>query len=296
MALSVLTNISMLRGQHALGRAQGIVQQAAERLATGKRINRASDDPAGLIAADRLAAERSSLGGKISSSERELHMLGAREGALSVIEDLFHELDGLAHEAANSGALGAEERRGMQIQAEAIYKTIDHLIETASFNGKRVLADSTMVTVGSRTQVQGGLKVGDLGAVTRETVNADGETETTRYSLKDLFDGLNLEDGDVEKAAESIGGAREAITRLRAVNGTQIQSVETDVRVWGNRLDSLAEAESRIRDADYAKETAELIRGQMLTEAAITMMKFAAQIPRAALSLMPGYKQAPRLF
>ena len=296
MSLSINTNIPMVRGLHAFGRAQGIVRQAAERLSTGKRINRASDDPSGLIAADNLASERSALGGQISSSERALHALGAKEGALSVIEDLMHELDGLAHEAANGDAFSGEERAGMQLQAEAIYKTIDHLIETTTFNGKRVLADGSMVNVGSVTQVQEGLKIGDLGAVTREVVNDKGETVTESYSLKDLFGGLNFVDGDVEKAAESIGGAREAITRMRAGTGVQIQGVETDIRVWGSRMDKLAEAESAIRDADYAKETAELIRGQMLAEAAITMMKLAAQIPRSALRLMPGALSAPRLF
>lgn len=295
MGLSVITNIPMLRGQHALGRAQGIVAQAAERLATGKRINRAADDPSGLIAADNLAKERTHLGAQISSSERALHMLGAREGALSVIEDLFHELDGLVHEAANTGALGEGEREGLQIQAEAIYKTIDHLIQTSEFNGKKILADSTLVTVGGRTQVQAGLKVGDLGEVARQLEDENGEAYTETHSLKDLFGDLNLIDGDVEKAAESVDGAREAITRMRAETGVQIQRSETDIRVWENRMIELADAESQIRDADFAKETAELIRGHLLEQAAIAMLKFAAEIPKAALSLIPGVRDTPRL-
>lgn len=286
--ISIATNIPMLRGMRALDDAQGIVALAAERLATGKRINRASDDPAGLIAADNLRQERSELGGLISSSERYLHLLGAKEGALSVIEDLFHELDGLAREAANGDALAPEEREGLQVQAEAIYKTIDHLIETTSFNGKRVLADSMLINVGSTTKVQAGIKLGDLGAVTRETEDENGDTVSESFSLRDLFNDLSLDGGDEEKAVESIGAARKAITRLRAGTGVQIQQIETDIRVWGGRMEQIAEAESEIRDADFAKETAELIRGQLLEQAAIQMLKFAAEIPKAALSLMPG--------
>ncbi len=286
--ISVATNIPMLRGMRALDDAQGIVALAAERLATGKRINRASDDPAGLIAADNLRQERTELGGLISSSERYLHLLGAKEGALSVIEDLFHELDGLAREAANGDALAPEEREGLQVQAEAIYKTIDHLIETTSFNGKRVLADSMIINVGSTTKVQSGIKLGDLGSVTRETEDEDGELVAESFSLRDLFNDLSLDGGDVEKAVESIGAARKTITGMRAGTGTEIQQIERDISVWGGRMVSITEAESAIRDADFAKETANLIRGQMLEQAAIQMIKFAAEIPKAALSLLPG--------
>ncbi|MCB9838266.1 MAG: hypothetical protein H6813_02915 [Phycisphaeraceae bacterium] len=296
MTLSVRTNIPNLRAQHALGRAQGIVAQAAERLATGKRINRAADDPSGLIAADNLASERQELNGRISSSERQLHLLGAREGALSVIEDLFHELNGLALEAANGDALGEEEKRGLQIQAEAIYNTIDHLVQTASFNGKRILAESTLVTTGSTARVEAGLDISKLGVVTRETQTDSGETQTTTYSLKDLFGALNFVDGDVEKAAESIGSALDTITGLRAGNGVKIQQIERDVRVWGNRLNEVTDAESKIRDADFARETTELIRGQLLEQAAIEMLKVSAEIPKAALALLPGPRLSARLF
>jgi flagellin len=288
MTISVVTNMPMIRSINALGRAQGIVSQAAERLATGKRINRASDDPAGLIAADNMAKERSALGGQISSAEGQLGLLGAREGALSVIEDMLIELEGLSVEAANGDALSIEEREGLQIQAESIYKTIDFLIETTSFKGKRILADSSMVSFGSRTQVINGLKIGDLGGVSREVKNKQGETVTESFSLKNIFNDLNFVDGDVGLASESVGGARETITKMRAGIGVQIQRVESDVRVWGGRMDKLAEIESEIRDADFAQETANLIRGQMLEQAALAMMQVAAQIPKAALQLLPS--------
>ncbi len=296
MALSVVTNISMLKGIHSLGRAQGIISQAAERLATGKRINRASDDPAGMIAVTNIAAERSSLGGKISSAEREVHMLGATEGALSVIEDLFHELEGLTHEAANRDGFSEEEREAYQLQAEAIYKTIDNLVQTSTFNGKRILADSRLVSNGNSAQLVNGINVGNLGGVSRETENDLGETVTESFSLKDIFGDLSLVDGDIELAAESVSGARKFITRRRAEVGIRIQQTESDIRISGDRMDKLAEIESEIRDADYAEEVANLVRGQLLEQAAISMMKFAQQIPKAALSLLPGSGNFSRLF
>ena len=296
MPISVITNMPMIRGLNALGRAQGIVHQAAERLATGKRINRAADDPAGLIAADNLAHERAGLGGKISSAERELHMLGAREGALSVIEDLFHSLEGLVHEAASRDSYSEAEREGFQIEAESIYKTIEFLIETTTFNGKRVLADSTIISSGSSTQIFNGLNIGGLGAVSREVENEEGELVDEWFSLKNIFNDLNLVDGDVELAAESVSSARKTITKLRAGVGVRVNSIETDIRVMGARMDKLAEIESEIRDADFAEEIANLVRGQMLEQAAIAMLKFAAQIPRSALLLMPGIGTTPRLF
>ena len=296
MAISIVTNIPMIRSMNALGRAQGIVAQAAERLATGKRINRAADDPSGLIAADNMAMERAELGGKISSSERLLNLLGAREGALSVIEDLLIEMEGLTVEAANRDGFGDEEREGLQIQAESLYKTMEYLIETTTFGGKRILADSSMVSVGSSTEIINGLQIGEMGVVSREVENEEGDAVTEFFSLKNIFNDLNLVDGDIELAAESVGGAREAITRMRAGVGVKIRAVETDVRVWGGRMDKLAELESEIRDADFAEEIANMIRGQMLEEAAIAMMKVAAEIPKAAMLLMPRIGASPRLF
>lgn len=295
MALSVVTNISMLKGMHSLGRAQGIISQAAERLATGKRINRAADDPAGLIAADNLAKERASLGGQISSAEKAIHLLGAKEGALSVIEDLFHELEGLTHEAANRGALGEGEREAYQLQAEAIYKTIDRLIETSTYNGKKILSESTLFSNGSSAQLVNGINIRSLGGVSREVENEDGDLVTESFTLKDIFGELNLVDGDIELAAKSVSSAREFITAQRAGVGIQIRQYETDIRVSGERMDKLAEIESEIRDADFAEEIANLVRGQMLEQAAITMLSFAQQIPKAALNLLPGNGNVSRL-
>ena len=132
----IATSIPTIRGLGALRRADGIVHQAMERLATGKRINRASDDPAGMQIAEGLRFQQTTLNKRITGAEREIHRLGAQEGALSVMSDLAVELRGLTIQAASTGGLTEGEREAIFEQAASIIKSADFIANTSTFAGE----------------------------------------------------------------------------------------------------------------------------------------------------------------
>ena len=175
-----------------LTRMSAVMNTSMERLATGKRINRASDDPAGMVAAESMTAEQKSLQAQIEALDREEYRTGAREGAASVVSDLLVDLNGLALAASNTGGTTEAEREAMQLQADSILQTIDHISNTTRFNGEQVI---------------NGYTARAMGHVSADQQGPDGTTAS--YSLADLARGgrLNLIDGDFELAQKSIEAA-----------------------------------------------------------------------------------------
>lgn len=133
------TNISSLVAQKNLGRANDNLQVRLQRLATGLRINRGADDPAGLIAADRLRAELRGVEQGVKNSERASNVIATSEAALAEVSDLLSSIKALVVEAANSGAFSPEEVEANQLQIDSAIESITRISNTASFAGLKLL-------------------------------------------------------------------------------------------------------------------------------------------------------------
>lgn len=133
------TNISSLVAQKNLGRANNNLQVRLQRLATGLRINRGADDPAGLIAADRLRAELRGVEQGVKNSERASNVIATTEAALAEVSDLLSSVKALVVEAANSGAFSPEEVEANQLQIDSAIESITRISNTASFAGLKLL-------------------------------------------------------------------------------------------------------------------------------------------------------------
>jgi flagellin len=133
------TNISSLVAQKNLGRANENLQVRLQRLATGLRINRGADDPAGLIAADRLRAELRGVEQGVKNSERASNVIATSEAALAEVSDLLSSIKALVVEAANSGAFSPEEVEANQLQIDSAIESITRISNTASFAGLKLL-------------------------------------------------------------------------------------------------------------------------------------------------------------
>lgn len=246
----IATSIPTLRGLSAMRRADGIVNQALERLSTGKRINRASDDPAGAAAADGLRFQQTTLNKRITSAERQIHVFGAQEGALSVMSDLAIELRGLTVQAASTGGLTEGEREAIFEQAASIIKTADHIANTSTFAGEQILTGTSAKSLGF-TKVLSAMR-----------------------------------EGNFDEAGEAAEGAVESLATRRGGIGNRIRELESMMRVNQAELEAITGELSRVEDADFARETAELVRGQILKEAAIHTTKIAAENAQSVLMLL----------
>ncbi len=136
------TNVAALIAQHNLGRANQDLSVRLERLATGLRINRGADDPAGLIVSERLRAEISGIGKAIDNIERASNVIATGEASLQEANNLLNDIKGLVIEAANTGAFSDEEVQANQIQIDSAIESIARIANTTSFAGLKLLDGS----------------------------------------------------------------------------------------------------------------------------------------------------------
>lgn len=271
-----MTNHALLIGHRGLRDAQSIITQAAERLATGKRINRAADDPSGLIAADELSQQMAWIEGKLKGLDQREAVLGATEGALSVVGELLHELDGIVVQAANTGGLSEDELGALQSSADELIAAIDLIANTATFKGDKLFSSLFSTSRGRVT-------------ARAETDGDDATQESVQAFLGAIRSGgaLNLIDGDIEAAQQSVQSAIDGISARRAGIGAEIRhDIAAQRSTLLQELEQNAAAKSLIVDADLAAETASLMRGQILQQASISAILFARQNQSAALQLL----------
>ncbi|MBX3322280.1 MAG: hypothetical protein KF757_04745 [Phycisphaeraceae bacterium] len=241
------------------------MKQAIERLSTGKRINRASDDPAGMIVATNFKTEIKEIEKSIEAAERHNHYLAAKEGSLSVIADMMIELQGITVQASNRGALGQGELEALQQQANGILDGIDFIAATARFNGELLLER---------------LNAKDLGL--RRLVASDDDDEGESHPR--WF--MDLQWGDLEAIQKAVDSASSGVNLTRAGIGAMIQRNESNIRLSMNQLESLSSEVSRIEDADYAEEISKLVRAQVLREVGMRSLMIHRESAGRALGLI----------
>lgn len=269
---TITTTMIDLMSRHALSKSQAALARAMERLSTGRRINRASDDPAGLIASERFEARQHDLQRRIESLEYDNHRLAARDGALGVLSDMAVELDGLVVAAANTAGMSEAEREALQVEADSLVQGISHVVSISYFNGEQLL---------------GGYDASSLGALHTLAEGSGGE-ETVTTTLADLVTGgsINLLDGDLELAQRVVKKAVGQLSGARAAAGSRILSNESQIRASLAEFEGTAGALSGIRDADFAGEITALTRAQILEQAGIRTILMHRQNHARVLDLL----------
>ena len=258
-----ISNFSALTSGRIYNEMSAQMNHAMLNLTTGKKINRAADDPSGASAVTSLHMDQSRLRSTIKTDERELARLGAIDGAAGGVSELLGELNGLVVTAANSSGLSEEERTGINRQATSLVESINHAADTTTFGDDKQTIISALAAV----------KIGRV----------DGA------SLQDLADGrdLNLFNGDLEKAQKVIAKAVTDVSEFQAGVGTSTKQVESRVRSNLTALEANESTRSLIEDADIAEETSKLMRAQVLRQAAIFAMNmFRSTDSNSMLSLL----------
>ncbi|MEN6495691.1 MAG: flagellin, partial [Thermoguttaceae bacterium] len=154
------TNVSSLTAQKTLARSNASLQQALTRLSTGLRINSGKDDPAGLIASEVLRADMTSTSKAITNSQRANQMIATADSALGQVSSLMNDIRGLVSEAANTGAMSAEQIAANQLQIDSSLEAIDRISQVTQFQGKRLLDGSLdFITQGSDSSKISNIKI-----------------------------------------------------------------------------------------------------------------------------------------
>jgi flagellin len=278
--VGINTNSVELANRRSYDIATRAVNVSAERLATGKRINRASDDPAGSVLLSDLQFQELTIKSKLKKLDREEQWLGARDGQSSVLADLVLELKALTVQGANRAGLSEEEKASIQGQIDATLDGIVYVGTNARFLGEQVFQGFTLAS---------------LGGVAGGSADGSGGGSEVRYTLNDLRSGgkLNVRDRDVEQADKVVDAVVSAQASARAGFGLAAREIDTKRNSLLTELVGVKDLQSKIGDTDYFAETSNLVRNQVLQQAAIFTTQLAKSLQAKTVEqLLGGLKQA----
>lgn len=285
MAITLGTNIQSLQAQRRLGIATNQLGETYAKLSSGQRINKASDDAAGLAIADSLRADQRVASVAIRNANDGISSITIADSALGQIGSVLSRLAELSEQSAN-GVYSNTQRSALGNEFIALGSEIERIANTTEFNGVALLSGGSQVTLqvgfdsASTSQISFSGVTGTLAGL--------GLAGTAKSALAFSIMGATTE-GSQSAARNALDAVNAAITSLASTRGN-LGAVESRLRVSINNLEvareNFAAAESRIRDVDVASEAAELTRLGILQQAASSVLAQANQQPGLALSLL----------
>ncbi|EGR0299348.1 flagellin [Vibrio parahaemolyticus] len=376
MAITVNTNVAALVAQRHLTSATDMLNQSMERLSSGKRINSAKDDAAGLQISNRLQSQMRGLDVAVRNANDGISIMQTAEGAMNEVTNIMQRMRDLSLQSAN-GSNSQAERTALQEEVTALNDELNRIAETTSFGGRKLLngtfgkssfqigaASGEAVQIELKSMRTDGLDMGGFSYVaqgradsdwqvkenandlTMSFINRSGETEKIQINAKagdDIEELATYINGQTDKVTASVnekgqlqifmagedtagtisfsgdlaselgmslkgydavnnlnittvGGAQQAVAVLdtamkfvdsqRAELGAYQNRFNHAINNLDNIHENLAASNSRIQDTDYAKETTQMVKQQILQQVSTTILAQAKQAPNLALTLL----------
>ena len=306
MAVYVNTNVSSLNGRRYLNNVQTQLTTTYQRLSAGMRINSAKDDAAGLQIADRLTTQINGLNQGNRNTNDGIALAQTIEGALDETSSMLQKIRTLAVQSAN-GTNTADDRKAIDTEAKALQDEITRIANQTKFGGKTLLVGTTKGAIYNTAAAGGGAGGGVTGSKGKLTLqvganNGDEisfEVGNMRFSkIVSAANGqtanIGFSDGKIVLGtASKAKAAIELMDKMIAVVDSQrsglgaIQNrLESSIRNQSNVAANQSDARSRIRDADFAEESANLSQQSIIQQAATSMLMQANSRPQLALSML----------
>jgi len=244
-------------GLRTLAQNQDQVAQSLERLSTGKRINRASDDPTGVVAAEGFKSRIYAIKSELKAFNQTESYLGAKEGGLSVISERVIELNSLVVQAANKAGNSQEEQDALALEIDSVVNSIDFIAANTTFKGRSVLSEYSSGSI------------------------AEGLTSLAT---------LAFEDPEAAQRVAQEGVDRVALTR--GAIGNQLNEIDSKRSILNEELENITGSLSSIEDTDFAAEASKLVRAQILEQATIMTIDVNRQSAQQVLGLLKDATQA----
>ncbi|RIW00419.1 flagellin [Vibrio harveyi] len=376
MAITVNTNVAALVAQRHLTSATDMLNQSMERLSSGKRINSAKDDAAGLQISNRLQSQMRGLDVAVRNANDGISIMQTAEGAMNEVTNIMQRMRDLSLQSAN-GSNSKTERTALQEEVSALNDELNRIAETTSFGGRKLLngsfgksafqigaASGEAVQVELKSMRSDGIEMGGFSYIANGRASSDwqvkdganelsmsfnnrfGETETIQINAKagdDIEELATYINGQTDKVTASVnekgqlqlfmageetsgtlsfsgdlaselglqlkgydavdniditsvGGAQQAVAVLDTAM-KYVDSHRAELGAYQNRFnhainnldnihENLAASNSRIQDTDYAKETTQMVKQQILQQVSTSILAQAKQAPNLALTLL----------
>lgn len=280
MALTVNTNIASLNAQRNLLGSQNELNTALQRLSTGLRLNSARDDAAGLFVAEQITADIRGLNQAARNAQDGISLGQVAEGALGEIANNLQRIREIAVQSAN---VTVQDRTGLQQEVDQLTQEISRIVSTSQFNGTDLLSGAAATLT---------FQIGQDGTASNQvsitTTNLASSASISAFNANLSATGTV----NVSSQAASSGALAALDTSINTVSSTRatfgaIQNrFEAVISNLTNTSENLSAARSRIVDADFAAETANLTRAQIIQQAGVSVLSQANSIPQLALSLL----------
>ena len=269
------TNISAIKASNASNSANKMLGTAMERLSTGKRINSAKDDAAGMAIATSMTASVRGMSQGIRNANDGISLAQTAEGALSEVTNMIQRIRELATQSASGTYQDATDRVYMQSEVDELTAQIDQVITNTKFNGV-ALFDGTPASVTIQTGATAtdsvDLVMADLTTLAASGGAAGSYDVSTAAASNTLLGTLDTE--------------LDALSSARASLGAGQNRLESVVNNLTSNVTNLSEARSRIEDTDYSVETTAMAKAQILSQASTAMIAQANQSQQNVLSLL----------
>ena len=280
MSMFVNTNVSSLNAQRQLFDVSNSLSTSFERLSSGFRINSAADDAAGLQITDRMTSQIEGLNQAVRNANDAISLSQTAEGALSETTTALQRIRTLAIQSQN-GINSSADRAALQKEVSALRTEISRIATTTEFAGVSILSGAFSASF-------------LVGANSGQTISVNLSTPTLTAAGVSGFgpSGLGIGTGDVLTASaassilDNVDSAISAIGSLRADLGALQNRFQSTIRNLSNISENVSAARSQIKDTDFATETANLTRNQIIQQASTTVLSQANQRPQAALQLL----------
>ncbi|HLO92990.1 MAG TPA: flagellin [Burkholderiaceae bacterium] len=304
MPQTINTNIASLNAQRNLNMSQGMLGVAMQRLSSGLRVNSAKDDAAGLAIAERMNTQIRGMTVAVRNANDGISLAQTAEGSLGKIGDMLQRMRELAVQAAN-GTNNNDDRSSLNNEFVQLQTEISRLVRNTTFNGSQILtgaATTYTFQVGANATVDDQIQVSATDMLT--TTTAAGKNDG---ALASVIDSTTTDIINTGAAGTGItfdvyaGGTQGALDSLAKIDLAlaQVNLARSTFGATQNRFDAVianlqvavenqAAARSRIMDADYAQETSNLSRAQILQQAGNAMVAQANQMPQQVLQLLKG--------
>jgi flagellin len=278
--LSINTNVHSLFAQRSLSSSQGTLGTSLERLSTGLRINSAKDDAAGLFISQKQTSDIRGIDQAIRNAGDGISLAQTAEGALSQISSSVQRIREIAVQSSNATL---EDRTGLQKEVDQLTQEISRIVTTTTFNG------TSLFDVNGTSSLT--FQVGQDGTASNQvTLTLSGMTG----GLVSAFASSLTATGTVDVSSAASASAAlvtletdiDDISKQRATFGAVQNRFESVISNLQNYSENLSASRSRIMDTDFASETANLTKAQILQQASTSILAQANQLPQSALSLL----------
>ena len=280
MALSVRTNVAALGATSQLNRTQNSLTKSLERISSGLRINTAADDAAGLSVATSMESDNTSIKQAMRNTNDGISMIQTAEGGANEVYNILTRMRELAVQSSNQ-TYSSTDRNQMSIEFNALRKEIKRITTTANFNSVSVLNSTKTLTfqIGihsnsdnrfSMVLASVNLSIGAL-AISSGTVSLGGATSLVTAA---------------NSAITAIDTALVSVNNSRAHLGAFQNRLESTLNEASNYSENLAASASRIIDVDYAQESSNMTRFQIMQQAGVAALGQAKAIPQSVVSLL----------